>query len=72
MGNINWTDRVRKEEILHTVKGERNNLHTMKRRKANWIGHIFRRNCLLKRIIEGQIEGMIKGMGRKEVDVRSY
>jgi hypothetical protein len=40
MENINWTDRVRKEEILLRVKEERNNLHTIKRRKANWIGGI--------------------------------
>jgi hypothetical protein len=28
-------------------------------RKTNWIGHILRRNCLLKHIIEGKIEGRI-------------
>jgi hypothetical protein len=27
---------------------ERNILQTIKRRKANWIGHILYRNCLLK------------------------
>ena len=26
-------------------------LHTIKRRKANWIGHILRRNGLLKQVI---------------------
>jgi hypothetical protein len=31
-----------------------------KRRKANWIGHILRRNCLLKHIIEGRREEEIK------------
>jgi hypothetical protein len=39
MGKISWTDRVRNEEVLHRVKEERNILHTVKRRKANWIGH---------------------------------
>jgi hypothetical protein len=34
----NWTDRVRNEEVLQTVKVERNIVHTIKRRKANWIG----------------------------------
>jgi predicted AlkP superfamily pyrophosphatase or phosphodiesterase len=33
-----------------------NVLHTMIGRKANWIGHILRRNCLLKHCIEGNIE----------------
>ena len=40
MGKINWTDRVRNEEVLHRVKEERNIIHTIKRRKANRIGHI--------------------------------
>jgi hypothetical protein len=38
---ISWTDRVRSEEILHRVKEESNVLRTVKRRKANWIGHVF-------------------------------
>jgi hypothetical protein len=56
MGKISWTDCVRNEEVLHRVK-ERNMLHTIKRRKANWIRHILRRDCLLKHVIEGKIEG---------------
>jgi hypothetical protein len=28
---------MRNEEVLHRVKEERNMLHTIKRRKANWI-----------------------------------
>jgi hypothetical protein len=43
----------------HRVKEERNILHTVKRRKADWIGHILRRNCLLKHIIEGKPKGRI-------------
>jgi hypothetical protein len=52
---ISWTDRVR-NEVLKRVKEETRILHTIKRKKANWIGHILRRNCLLKHIIEGKIE----------------
>jgi hypothetical protein len=48
--NISWTDRVKNEEVLHRVKEERNVLDTIKRRKANWIGHILRRNCLPKHV----------------------
>jgi hypothetical protein len=51
---ISWTDRVRNEELLNTVKEERTILHAMKRRKSNWIGHILRRNCLLKQFVEGK------------------
>jgi hypothetical protein len=65
MEKISWTDRVRNEEVLHRVKEERNILHTIKRRKANWIGHILRRNCLLKHVIEGKLEGRIEMTGRR-------
>jgi hypothetical protein len=51
-----------KVQVLHRVKEERNILHTIKRRKANWIGHILRRNCLLKHVIEGKLEGRIEVM----------
>jgi hypothetical protein len=64
MGKISWTDRVR-NKVLHTVKEERNALHKIKRRKANWIGHILRRNCLLKHMIEGKLEGRIEMTGRR-------
>jgi hypothetical protein len=51
---ISWTDHVRNEEVLHRV--ERNIIHTVKRRKAIWIGHILCRNCLFRHIITGKIE----------------
>jgi len=38
---------------------------TLKRRKVNWIGHILLRNCLLKHVIEGKIEGRIEVMRRQ-------
>ena len=49
---------VKNELVLYRVKENRNILHTIKRRKANWIGHIWHRNCLLKHIIEGRIQVM--------------
>jgi hypothetical protein len=66
MEKISWTDRVRNEEVLLRVKEERNILHTIKRRKANWIGHIFCGNCLLEHIIEGKIEEAIEVTGRRK------
>jgi hypothetical protein len=65
MENISWTDRVRNGEALHRVKEERNILHTINRRTADWIGHILRRNCLLKHVIEGKIDGKIKVTRRR-------
>ena len=50
---------------LHRVKEERNILRTIKRSKANWIGHTLRKNCLLKQVIEGKIEVRIEVTGRR-------
>jgi hypothetical protein len=47
---------VRNEEVLLRVNEQRNILHEIRKRKANWIGDILRRNCLLKQVIEGKIK----------------
>jgi len=66
MEKISWTDHVRNEEVLLGVKEQRNILvHEIRKRKANWIGHILRRNCLLQRVIEGKIKGGIEVTGRR-------
>ena len=51
---------MRKEGVLCSVKEDRNTLHTLKRRKAKWNGHILRRDCLLKHITERKVEGKEK------------
>jgi hypothetical protein len=56
MEKISWTYHVRNEEVLRIVKEDKNTLHTLKIRKANWIGHILHRNCLLKHVVERMIE----------------
>jgi len=65
MEKISWTDRVRNEDVLLRVKEQRNVLHKIRKRKANWIGHILRRNCLLQRFVEGKIQGGIEVIGRQ-------
>jgi hypothetical protein len=62
---ISWTVRVRNEEVLLRVKEQRNILHEIRKRKANWIGHILRRNCILQRVIEGKIKVGIEVTGRR-------
>jgi hypothetical protein len=62
---IRWANRVRNEEVLHGVKEERNMLHTVKRRKANWICHIMNRNFFIKHVTEGKIEDT--GRRRKQL-----
>jgi len=65
MEKISWTDHVKNEEVLLRVKEQRNIPHEIRKRKANWIGHILRRNCLLQRVIEGKIQGGIEVTGRQ-------
>jgi hypothetical protein len=55
MEKISWTDHVKNKEVLIRVKEQRNILHEIRKPKANWIGHILRRNCLLQRVVEGKI-----------------
>jgi hypothetical protein len=64
MEKVSWTDRVRNEEVLLRLKEQRNILHEISNRKANWIGDILRRNCLLQRVIEGKIQVGIEVTGR--------
>ena len=52
MEKISWTDHVRNEEVLLTVNEQRNILHEIRKRKANWFGHILRRNCLLNQLLK--------------------
>jgi hypothetical protein len=65
MEKIRWTDHVRNEEVLLRVKEQRNILHETRKRKANWVGHILRRNCLLQRVIEGKIQRGVEVTGRR-------
>jgi hypothetical protein len=57
---------VRNEEVLLRVKGARNIVLTINRKKTNWIGHILGRNCLLKYVIEVKIETKIEVTERRE------
>jgi len=73
MEKISWTDHVRNEDVLLRDKEQRNILHEICKRKANWIGHILRRNCLLQRVIEGKIKGGgYKWQEDDDEDVESY
>jgi hypothetical protein len=42
-------------------------LHKISKWKANWIGYILRRNCLLKQVIEGKIKGEIEVTRRRGI-----
>ena len=53
--------------VVHGVKEQRNILPTIKRKKANWIGHILCRNCILKHFTEGKIEAIGRGGRRRRI-----
>jgi hypothetical protein len=57
MEKISWTDHVRNEEVLLRVNEQRTILQEIRKRKANWIGHILCRSCLVKQVIKGKIKG---------------
>ena len=61
---LSGKDHVRNEEVLLRAKEQRNILHEISKRKANWTGHILHRNCLLQRVVEGKIKGRIEVTGR--------
>ena len=61
---INWTDRVRNEEVLHRVKEWRSIIYTIIRRKTDWIGHHLRRNCLLRHTIEEKNRRRVRSEGK--------
>ena len=64
MKKVIWTDHVRNEEVLQRVKEERKMLQTV-RRKDNWIGHILRRNCFLKHVIDRKVGEKIEVKERR-------
>jgi len=51
--------------VLFRVNEQRNILHEIRKRKANWIGHFLRRNCLLKQVIKGKIKGEMEVARRR-------
>jgi hypothetical protein len=52
MEKISCTNRLKNEEVLNGAQEERKLLYAIRRKRANWIGHSLRRNCLLKHVIE--------------------
>jgi hypothetical protein len=61
-----------KNETLHRVKGDRNNLHTIKTKERCMVCGTLRRDCLLKYVTEGKREDGIKSWEHCEEDVSSY
>jgi hypothetical protein len=65
MEKISWTGHVENEDVLLRVEEQRNILHEIRKRKANWIGHVLRGNCFLQRVTKGKIQGEIEVTRKK-------
>jgi hypothetical protein len=63
MEKNSWTDSVR--TVLRRAEEDRNMLRTIKKRKGNWFVRILCKNCHLKHVIEGRIEGRKEVSGRR-------
>ena len=58
---IKWSEKATNKQVIERIGLKRSLLNNILRRKANWIGHSLRRNCLLHDDIEGQMtEGRVK------------
>ena len=68
MEKIKWSDKVTNEQVLDRIGEKRTLLNNILRRKANWIGHILRRNCLRHDAIDGQMTE-VKGVGRRRTQL---
>jgi len=71
MEKISWTDRVR-NDVLHIAKESKIILRTINRGKVNCIGHILRRNFVLKHVIDGKLERKIEMTRRRGRKVSTY
>ena len=63
MEKIKWSEKVTNEQVLEHIGEKRALINNILRRKANWIGHILRRNCLLHDAFGHMME--MKGVGRR-------
>ena len=52
MEKISWTDHVRNEEVLLRVNEQGNVLHEIRKRKANWIGHVFVETAFYNKLLK--------------------
>jgi len=68
MKKIKWSEKVTNEQVIDRRGEKRTLLNNSLRRKANWIGHILRRNYLLHGTIEGQMTE-VKGVGKRRTQL---
>ena len=65
---VKWTDKIQNSVLLEIMGEERAMLEPVKKRKRNWLGHWLGRNCLLKNVLEGMVNGKkIRGRRRYQM-----
>ena len=64
MKKIKWPEKVTNEEVQEHIGEKRTLLNNILHRKASWVSHILRRNCLIHDAIERQM-AEVKGVGRR-------
>ena len=64
---IKWPEKVTNGEVLERIGGKRTLPNNILLRKANYVGHILRRNCLLHDVIGEQMTA-VKGIGRRRTE----
>ena len=60
MEKIKWSEKVINVEILEHIEEKRSLLNNILCKKANWIGHILKKICLIHDAIEGEMECILK------------
>ena len=68
MEKIKLSEKVTNKQFLERIDEKRKFLNNILRRKANWIGHIMKRNYLLHDTIGGHMTEM-KGVGRRRTQL---
>ena len=68
---ISWRDKIRNDEMLARVKEEKCLIRTIRQRQTNWVGHVLRREGLLREVIEGRVKGT-KRPGKPRKGMISY
>ena len=61
---IKWSEKITNAQVLQRIRENRTLLNNILCLKANWIGHILRRNCLFHDAIQGQMTDA-KGIERR-------
>ena len=67
---VRWIDRKTNNWLLKEAGEKRSLIHSIRKRKHEWLGHVLRHDGLLKVAIEGKLDGK-RGPGRPRLGMIS-